>query len=338
MLVRQFTVKLNAGANVNPVIHVNQYDQDEKWCFTLVKNSEVYQPETTAIVGLSANGHVYEVGGYVDALGRAIIFETREITSAVGQGEYELTIDDGTHGTANFYINVEERPTDGAVISDDEINYFQELVNQSGTNAASAAQSAEDIDEVVAQVSGYTDFTQRTEITAPGLTDLFATQTTSGTPNSIAYTNLLHDIVFNQTYTIHGVNRTIAEGLEIGITKGYMGYLTGTNANPYILHDWHTVGDEITLRVSATTYSYIVFRLGSDTDSSSGGGHTFVWLPVSAMGTDITNSQWALTYFLNGAICNITIQFESNLKVKILKVYCSTGSMPAGIRAVYGVI
>lgn len=186
MLVRQFVLQLNAGANVNPVIHTNQYDEGELWCFTLLSGTQVVQPEESAMIGLASDGKTYDVNGYVDELGRACITETTEITSSPGQGEYELQV--GGHGTANFYVQVEARPTDGTVISDDEYAYFDEVVQQTSQNAQVAQESAQ-------SVSGYVDFSTRTQKDEPDLTDIFAMQSATGEPLKIDYDKLAQAII-----------------------------------------------------------------------------------------------------------------------------------------------
>ena len=327
MLVRQFVLQMNTGADVNPVIHANQYDEGELWCFTILNGTKVIQPDESTLIGLSSDGKTYAVNGYVDDLGRACITEIREITSSPGRGEYELTI--GGHGTANFYVQVEERPIDGAVISDDEINYFQQLVNQTGENATNAANSANEAADAVRMASSFADFNERTEVFTLNDTDLFAIQPKDGNEyNSVRYYTLASQTIFNHQWTVgSGHTTTIAEAMNKALSKDEYTYLTGTS-----LSVWNTVGDEITLNKPRTDFTYIIFRLGSDTDQSSGGGATFVWIP----GFVSNNNMFSLMYWLNGAVHQITARFISDTKVKIVAV-ASTGTLASGIRAVYGI-
>lgn len=203
MLVRQFTLKLNAGASVNPVIYTNQNDYGELWCFTLINGTEVITPSEGTLIGLSSGGQTYAVDGYVDELGRACITETTEITSTPGRGEYELSI--GGHGTANFYVETEARPTDGIVVSEDEMDYFDSVVEQTGANAQAAQTAAE-------QVVAYTDFSTRTEKANPDLTDIIPMQTADGTAVKIDYDQLAEAII--ERYSDSALGSTLLTAIE----------------------------------------------------------------------------------------------------------------------------
>ena len=83
MLTRSFKIGMNAGHIVTPVIHVNQYDHDEQWIFTLVdETGAVYTPSTGGIVGLKSDGNVIVNAGTVNSSGQVVINETQQMTAA----------------------------------------------------------------------------------------------------------------------------------------------------------------------------------------------------------------------------------------------------------------
>lgn len=130
MLTRSFKIGMNAGHIVTPVIHVNQYDHDEQWIFTLVDdNGVVYTPSTGGIVGLKADGNVILNAGTVNSSGQVVINETQQMTAAPGDATYELLLDNSTHGCANFTVRVEPKPGDNATYSDSDLSLLQEAID-----------------------------------------------------------------------------------------------------------------------------------------------------------------------------------------------------------------
>ena len=130
MLTRSFKIGMNAGHIVTPVIHVNQYDHDEQWIFTLVDdNGVVYTPSTGGIVGLKADGNVILNAGTVNSSGQVVINETQQMTAAAGDATYELLLDNSTHGCANFTVRVEPKPGDNATLSDSDLSLLQEAID-----------------------------------------------------------------------------------------------------------------------------------------------------------------------------------------------------------------
>lgn len=129
MITRNFNLYLNAGHSVPLVINVNQYDQGEQWIFTLYNsNGTQYTPSTGAIVGIKSDGlGIINSGSVVD--GKVVINETQQMTAAVGKAVFELTIDSGTHGTANFIVLVEEKPGNNADLSDSDLSLIQEALD-----------------------------------------------------------------------------------------------------------------------------------------------------------------------------------------------------------------
>lgn len=134
MITRNFNLFLNAGKHIPLVINVNQYDHDEQWCFTLLNdNGEKYIPSTGAIVGIKADRLGIINSGTVNASGQVVINETEQMTAAVGKAVFELVIDDGTHGTANFVVLVEEKPGNNADLSETDISMIEEAIEAAST-------------------------------------------------------------------------------------------------------------------------------------------------------------------------------------------------------------
>ena len=149
MITRTFKLCLNAGTGSAPYINVSQYDEGETWLFELYSETgERYIPTTGAIVGVKSDGHGIANTGTVDSEGRVVITETQQMTASAGRAIFELSIDGLTHGTANFVVAVERKPTDDAVMSDSDLSLIQEAVD--------AAETIEDLieghdpDEVIA--------------------------------------------------------------------------------------------------------------------------------------------------------------------------------------------
>ncbi|MBR2707324.1 MAG: hypothetical protein IKE74_08860 [Mogibacterium sp.] len=129
-IVRNFNLYLNAGNGSVPYINVNQYDQGEQWVFTLYKEDGTkYTPSTGAIVGIKADNRGIINTGTVDADGHVVINETQQMTAAAGIAIFELLIDGDSHGTANFLVNVEQRPGDNADLSDSDLSLIQQAVD-----------------------------------------------------------------------------------------------------------------------------------------------------------------------------------------------------------------
>ena len=128
-LVREFDLFLTAGRGLPLLINVNQFDSGEEWHFTLYKGDGTqYIPSTGAIVGIKSDGlGIINSGTVVD--GKVVIVETQQMTAAVGKATFELTIDSGTHGTANFNVLVEPKPGNNADLSDSDLSLIQEALN-----------------------------------------------------------------------------------------------------------------------------------------------------------------------------------------------------------------
>lgn len=134
MITREFNLYLHAGHSIPLVINANQYDHGEQWLFTLFNSDGTqYVPSSGAIVGIKSDNLGIINSGSVDAQGRVVINETQQMTAAVGKAVFELVIDDGTHGTANFVVLVEPKPGDNADLSETDISMIEQAVEAAST-------------------------------------------------------------------------------------------------------------------------------------------------------------------------------------------------------------
>ena len=134
MISREFNLYLHAGHSIPVVINVNQYDRGEQWLFTLFNaDGTQYVPSSGAIVGIKSDNLGIINSGTVDASGRVVINETQQMTAAVGKAVFELVIDDGTHGTANFVVLVEPKPGDNADLSESDISMIEQAIEAAST-------------------------------------------------------------------------------------------------------------------------------------------------------------------------------------------------------------
>lgn len=130
MIVRNFDLFLNAGKAIPLLINVNQFDHGEKWIFTLYNDDGTqYIPSTGAIVGVKSDGLGIVNTATVDSTGRVVANETRQMTAAPGRAEFELSIDDGKHGTANFFLQVEPKPGDNADLSESDYSMIEQAID-----------------------------------------------------------------------------------------------------------------------------------------------------------------------------------------------------------------
>lgn len=97
--------------------------------FTLFNSDGTqYIPETGAIVGIKSDGlGIINSGSVVD--GKVVIAETQQMTAAPGKAVFELMIDNGTHGTANFIVLVEPKPGNNADMSESDLSLLQEAID-----------------------------------------------------------------------------------------------------------------------------------------------------------------------------------------------------------------
>lgn len=129
MIERKFKLFLHPGRNIPLVIHANQYDNGERWLFTLFnEDGSKFIPQTGAIVGLKSDRKAIINTGSVNENGEVVINETKQMTAAPGKNVYELLVEGETHGTANFVVFVEPRPGDNADFSDSDISAIETAI------------------------------------------------------------------------------------------------------------------------------------------------------------------------------------------------------------------
>ena len=134
MITREFNLYLHAGHSIPLVINANQYDHGEQWLFKLFNSDGTqYVPSSGAIVGIKSDNLGIINSGSVDAQGRVVINETQQMTAAVGKAVFELVIDDGTHGTANFVVLVEPKPGNNADLSETDISMIEQAIEAAST-------------------------------------------------------------------------------------------------------------------------------------------------------------------------------------------------------------
>lgn len=131
MITQKFNIYLHAGIAFAPVVHCSQYSQGETWTFTILDNDgSVYRPSSGALIGVKSDGNVIAgITGTVNSDGSVSIVTIQQLTAAAGRGIFELTIDGGTNGTANFIVEVEPKPTDGGVLSESDLSIIQQGIN-----------------------------------------------------------------------------------------------------------------------------------------------------------------------------------------------------------------
>lgn len=104
MMTRKFNLDLNKGNGINLVINCNQDDHYEKWFITCYFDGEVYVPSNAVVVGKDIEQQCSIEDGCV------VVEQTQLLTKDDGLIELELRLDDDTHGTSNFYLQVERKP------------------------------------------------------------------------------------------------------------------------------------------------------------------------------------------------------------------------------------
>ena len=128
MITRNFQLYLTSNEKPLFSFNANQYDSGEKWVFTLLtEEGEPYTPTNAAIVGVKPDGNAIAVNGTIEN-GKVVIMETEQMTAVPGKALFELSLDDLTHGTANFAVNIEKKPIEDAVFSDSDLSLIEEAL------------------------------------------------------------------------------------------------------------------------------------------------------------------------------------------------------------------
>ena len=167
MITREFNLYLHAGHSIPLVINANQYDHGEQWLFTLFNSDGTqYVPSSGAIVGIKSDNLGIINSGSVDSNGKIVINETQQMTAAVGKAVFELVIDEGTHGTANFVVLVEPKPGDNADLSESDISMIEQAIEAASSIkpygsplVASTVAGMTDHDKVYVYVGSETGYT-----------------------------------------------------------------------------------------------------------------------------------------------------------------------------------
>ncbi len=132
MITRNFKLPVSPGGALPPVIGVSQFET-ETWVFTLVEaDGTIYTPSTGAIIGIKADGNIIDNAGTVDEDGNVVINVTEQMTASPGTALFEILFDGATHGTANFTVNVEKRPTEGGTVSESDISLLEQAIEAGG--------------------------------------------------------------------------------------------------------------------------------------------------------------------------------------------------------------
>lgn len=132
MITRNFKLPVSPGGALPPVIGVSQFET-ETWVFTLVEaDGTIYTPSTGAIIGIKADGNIIDNAGTVDSDGNVVINVTEQMTASPGTALFEILFDGATHGTANFTVNVEKRPTEGGTESVTDISLLEQAIEAGG--------------------------------------------------------------------------------------------------------------------------------------------------------------------------------------------------------------
>ena len=129
-ITRNFNLYLHAGMSIPLTINANQFDQGETWVFTLYnEDGTQYTPTTASIVGKKSDGNLIAIAETVNSTGQVVVTETEQMTAAAGKNEFELQIDNLTHGTANFIVMVEADPMQDGVVSESALSLIDQAIN-----------------------------------------------------------------------------------------------------------------------------------------------------------------------------------------------------------------
>ena len=302
-IVRNFNLYLNAGNWSAPFINVNQYDQGEQWVFTLYKEDGTkYTPSTGAIVGIKADNRGIINTGTVDADGRVVINETQQMTAAAGIAIFELLIDGDSHGTANFLVNVEQRPGDNADLSDSDLSLIQQAVNSAAVivDVIGDGDPSEVIGEHVdAWLDNHPEATTTVEdgaITAPKINQslwdkLLVSESASGNPAS--FDDGADDVpVSSLKVNLEPIQTGTGDPSPSNVRPIYPA--NGKNMIPITLANLQTNNTEGTWNGNAYTYRGVTYTV-----NTNGGGGV---ISITANGTATYESSLVLVTNINALL------------------------------------
>ena len=186
------TINLNmVPGSVYPVVHVNQFDNDDgALIFKLYNGAAFTIPVSSAVVinGTKPDGYGFTYSA--SYTGNTVTADvTEQMTAVPGEVKCELRITKGTDvvGTQNFTLMVEPAALDsGTVVSDSDIP----AISAASTYASEAASSAASAAAVVQTASSFTN----------------------GTPTAVS-SGSINDIVTPGYYTLSGVSE-LPEGTD----------------------------------------------------------------------------------------------------------------------------
>lgn len=140
-------IVLDMTPGTKPIVNVSQYDTGARTLvFHLRQNRQTFTPPdgcTAIIHGIKPDSTYFSYTVEID--GDTVIADcTEQMTACVGFAECEVRLSnsEGHVGSANFLLNCEKSPMEGAVISDTDIPLFEQLTARAETAAASATASA----------------------------------------------------------------------------------------------------------------------------------------------------------------------------------------------------
>lgn len=128
------TILLNViPEDVQPIIHVSQYDKGQTWIFKLLLGNSYYQipsGSSVTIQGTKKDGTGFQYACAYSGYEVSAI-EQQQMTVLAGDVPAELRIVNGDNliGTLNFIIRVEEAAlADNTVVSETELPEFEEVI------------------------------------------------------------------------------------------------------------------------------------------------------------------------------------------------------------------
>ena len=299
------------------VINVNQYDHGEQWLFKLFNSDGTqYVPSSGAIVGIKSDNLGIINSGSVDAHGRVVINETQQMTAAVGKAVFELVIDDGAHGTANFVVLVEPKPGDNADLSETDISMIEQAIEAASTIkpygsplVASTVAGMTDHEKVYVYVGSETGYTSGNWYYWDG-----SAWTSGGVYNSVA-------VQTDTTLTLSGV---AADSKKVGDELNDLkSQITQLEAIPHavkqamdnifahvLINDYDSSSDYATFHAWATDNPVVsisaIFDQGSDVIYDNASLDSLKpYLTVTATYSDSTTNE-VTTYSLNGTLAEGT--------------------------------
>lgn len=302
MIVRNFNLHLNAGVSSPLVIHANQYDHYEQWVFTLyTEKGELYVPSTGAIIGVKSDGHGIINTATVNENGQVVVNETQQMTAASGMAMFELSIDDGAHGTANFYVDVEKKPGDNADLSDSDLSLIQQAVD-SAANIHDAAQLVDVVETLNGRVENIISTNDKIDKYVIALAE--ENWRTSGGKyifeGELTYSDPPEGLIVINAGWNTSSNGEPTEWQYEGVTAGY----DGTKINFKVVSDTNPFATDTNAYIMLTTLTPSTFSTGTPSEVAD------IRVPASGM-TVPTGGYSRAGDAVRGQISELKSQIES---------------------------